>query len=162
MRSSRFTAFSFAALQCLVGCAALVTGPGTDEAELLHPGSTEVQLTQRLGVPIRKEALATPLKAFQIREKDSAVSNLAPRETAVSVSVFSFTGRLGSQKARAGQAGFDSFMTLGLAELYLIPKALWERLADEELELTVWFDSAGNALAYKWSPKSKPIAPGSR
>jgi hypothetical protein len=65
--------------------------------------------------------------------------------------VFNFKGRLES-KARAGQAGFDSFMTLGLAELYLIPKALWERFTDEELELTVWFNANNEALAYRWAP----------
>jgi hypothetical protein len=42
-------------------------------------------------------------------------------------------------------------MTLGMAELFLIPKALWERTVDEELELTVWFAADGRALAYKWS-----------
>jgi hypothetical protein len=43
-------------------------------------------------------------------------------------------------------------MTLGLAELYLIPKALWERFTDEELELTVWFNANSEALAYRWAP----------
>lgn len=67
-------------------------------------------------------------------------------------SAFAFKGRLDS-KARAGQAGFDSFMTLGLAEIYLIPKALWERSTDEDLQLTVWFDAAGQALAFQWEPR---------
>jgi hypothetical protein len=53
------------------------------------------------------------------------------------------------------QAGFDSFMTLGLAEIYLIPKALWERTTDENLQLTVWFDANGRALAYKWAAPSR-------
>jgi hypothetical protein len=44
-------------------------------------------------------------------------------------------------------------MTLGLAEIYLIPKALWERYTDEDLQWTVWFDAAGQALAFKWEPR---------
>ena len=66
--------------------------------------------------------------------------------------MFAFKGRLDS-KARAGQAGFDSFMTLGLAELYLIPKALWERTVEDDLQLTVWFSADGQALAYRWDQR---------
>ncbi len=44
-------------------------------------------------------------------------------------------------------------MTLGLAEIYLIPKALWERITTEDLQLTVWFNTAGQAVAYKWDQR---------
>lgn len=73
---------------------------------------------------------------------------------AVSESVFKFNGGL-DKNSRAAQAGFDSFMTLGIAELYLIPKALWERVSDENVRLTVWFDAEGRALAYKWTALPK-------
>lgn len=73
---------------------------------------------------------------------------------AVSVSVFKFSGRLGKD-SRAVQASFDSFMTLGLAEIYLIPKALWEHVSDEDLQLTVWFDAESRAVAYKWATLAK-------
>ncbi len=154
--------FGSIALQCLVGCAALITGPGTDVDELIHVGTTEDRLVGRLGPPIRKGEVAVPVQAIQLWEKDHAVSLLSPRDTAVSESIFKFAGRLGSKEARAGQAGFDSFMTLGLAEIFLIPKALWERTVDEDIELTVWFNSGGQALAYKWSPKPKQQPPPSQ
>jgi hypothetical protein len=32
---------------------------------------------------------------------------------------------------------------------------LWERVTDEDLQLTVWFDAEGRALAYKWAALSK-------
>ena len=42
-----------------------------------------------------------------------------------------------------------------LAEIYLIPKALWENVSDEDLQLIVWFDGQGRALAYKWTALPK-------
>jgi len=76
-------------------------------------------------------------------------------DVAVSESVFGFRGRLGTKESRATQASFDSFMTLGLAEIFLIPKALWEQVTDEDLQLTVWFNSQGRALAYKWDVRPR-------
>ena len=143
------------ALQCLVGCAAMLTGPGIDQSELLHTGTTEADLIQRLGPPIRTEAISPYRKAVDLWESDRKVSLLAPQAIAVTESAFKFKGRLGSRKDRASQAGFDSFVTLGLAEVFLIPKALWERATDEELQLTVWFDSGGRALAFKWATPAK-------
>ena len=68
--------------------------------------------------------------------------------------MFAFKGRLES-KARAGQAGFDGFMASGLAEIYPMPKALWERLVDEDLQVTVWFNADDQAVAYGWDPHAK-------
>ena len=141
------------ALQCLVGCAALISRSGTDEDELIYPGVTEAQLSQRLGPPIRVGETTPPRSALDLWESDHQVSLLARSRIAVSESIFKFSGRLG-KNSRAVQASFDSFMTLGLAEIYLIPKALWEHISDEDLQLTVWFDSEGHALAYKWAPLS--------
>jgi hypothetical protein len=138
------------ALQCLVGCAAMIARSGTDESELIYAGVTAAQLSQRLGQPIRTAEISPARRADALWESDHQVSLLTPSGMAVSESVFKFSGRLG-KNSRAVQASFDSFMTLGLAEVYLIPKALWERFSDEELHLTVWFDSEGRALAYKWA-----------
>jgi hypothetical protein len=138
------------ALQCLVGCAALIARSGTDESEFIYAGVTEAQLSQRLGPPIRTGQISPAQRAYSLWERDHQISLLTPSGMAASESVFKFSGRLG-KNSRAVQASFDSFMTLGLAEVYLIPKALWERFSDEELQLTVWFDSEGHALAYKWA-----------
>lgn len=67
---------------------------------------------------------------------------LLTRQVAVSESVFGFKGRL-DKKRRVAWSGFDSFMTLGVAEIYLIPMVLWERAIHKQLELTVWFDVDG-------------------
>ncbi|MCX7199173.1 MAG: hypothetical protein NTW37_14655 [Proteobacteria bacterium] len=125
-----------------------------DEPEVIQAGTTEAEITKRLGSPIEATRLESPARALDLREKDRHVSVSTPGGVAVSKSVFAFKGRLES-KARAGQAGFDSFMTLGLAEIYLIPKALWERLIDDDLQLTVWFNAVGQAVAYKWDQRTK-------
>jgi hypothetical protein len=142
------------ALQYLAGCAALISRQGTDEAELLHAGVTAAQLSERLEPPIQVVTMSPPRSALELWESDHQVSILTPSQVAVSESVFKFSGRLGKH-SRAVQASFDSFMTLGLAEIYLIPKALLERVSDETLQLTVWFDQDGGALAYKWSAPPK-------
>jgi hypothetical protein len=154
MPTLRLRLLAAVALPCLVGCAAMITKSGPDEADLIQAGTTEAQLTQRLGLPIRSVSLTPPRQALALWESDHQVSLLLPHEIALSESVFSFKGRL-DKKGRVAQAGFDSFMTLGLAEIYLIPKALWERVTDEDLQLTVWFDAEGRALAYKWAALSK-------
>jgi hypothetical protein len=147
--------FCAIALPHLVGCAALITRSGTDEADIIYAGVTQAQLSQRLGPPLRAGEISPAHPALAFWESDHQVSLLAPAELVVSESVFRFSGRLG-KNSRAVQASFDSFMTLGLAEIYLIPKALWERLVDEDLQLTVWFDGAGRALAYKWAALQQP------
>ena len=149
MRSLAFCLLSALALQGLFGCAAMITKPGTDEAALIHAGTTQAELIQSLGPPTRTGEISPPRRALDLWENDHQVSLLVSRDTAVSESVFRFRGRLGKD-SRAVQASFDSFMTLGLAEIYLIPKALLERTYDEDLQLTVWFDGGGRALAYKW------------
>jgi len=123
-----------------------------DEPKMVQAGTTEAELAKRLGLPIQSTRLESPAQALSLWENDHQVSVLTPSGMAVSNSAFAFKGRLDS-KARSGQAGFDSFMTLGLAEIYLIPKALWERITDEELQLTVWFNSGGQAVAYKWDQR---------
>ena len=133
----------------------MIQRSGTDETELIHAGTTEAQLAQRLGPPIRSGALLPPRQALALWEGDHQVSVLVRQDTAVSESVFGFRGRLGTKASRATQASFDSFMTLGLAEIYLIPKALWDHVSDEDLQLTVWFDGQGRALAYRWSELTK-------
>ena len=142
-------------LPCLGGCAAQIQRSGTDPTELVQTGTTQAQLVQRLGPPIRSGNLVPPRPALALWEGDRQVSLLAQQDTAVSESVFGFRGRLGTKASRATQASFDSFMTLGLAEIFLIPKALWEQVSDEDLQLTVWFDSQGRALAYKWDALQK-------
>jgi hypothetical protein len=150
----------------LAGCAALIMGSGPEEREIIHAGSTEAQLIERLGPPIRVQKMAPAQRAWDLREQDNQVSLLVhpsygfdvdkgstaipPPDMAVSAAIFRYSGKIGKDP-RAGQAGFDSMMTLGLAEIYLIPKALWQRATDEPLQLTVWFDDAGHALAYKWA-----------
>ncbi len=138
------------ALQCLAGCAAMISRTGTDESELIHAGVTKAQLSERLGPPLRSADVSPPMRAAELGESDHQVIYLNRFDPAVSAAVFKFTGRLGKD-SRAVQASFDSFMTLGLAEIYLIPKALWERVTDEHLQLTVWFDTEGRAVAYKWA-----------
>lgn len=136
---------------CFAGCAAMIHNSAPDVPTMIRAGSTLADLRARFGEPVRSTRLEPPTPAQRIQGNDRTVSLLAPNELASSSSVFNFKGRLES-KARAGQAGFDSFMTLGLAELYLIPRALWERFTDEELELTVWFNANSEALAYRWAP----------
>lgn len=132
----------------------MITKSEPDKPELIQAGTTEEQLVQRLGPPIRSAGLTPPRQALTLWESDHQVSLLLPHDVASSEEVFRFKGRLDKQR-RVAQSGFDSFMTLGLAEVYLIPKALWERATDEELQLTVWFDANGHALAFKWAPSSK-------
>ncbi len=136
---------------CCAGCAAMITKSEPEVPQFIQVGTTHTQLAQRLGPAIRTGRIEPPRQALALSEIDRQMLLLLPRETALSKAVFDFKGRLDG-KARAAQAGFDSFMTLGLAEVYLIPKALWERLTDEELELTVWFDINDRAVAYKWDP----------
>jgi hypothetical protein len=140
-------------LLSLAGCAAMITKSGSGELDLIQAGTTEVQLTQRLGSPIRSRLLTPPRQTWELWENDKQVFLLKSQEIAYSESVFSAKGRL-NKSGRVAQTGFDSFMTLGLAEIYLIPKALWERAIDEDLQLTVWFDTEGRALAYKWATLS--------
>jgi hypothetical protein len=134
----------------LAGCAAAISRQGTDEDEIIRAGTTLEELVRRLGPPLRAGELSPPREALALWEGDHKVAILERSGLAVSTSVFHFKGRLG-KNTRATQASFDSFMTLGLAEVYLIPKALWERATDERLELTVWFDREGRAVAYKWA-----------
>jgi hypothetical protein len=137
-------------LLLLGGCAAMITKSEPDQPEIIRDGSTRVELIERLGQPIESSKMAESKKAVTLWESDHSVSLLRPNDPAAEVSSFTFKGRRDKQ-ARVAQSGFDSFMTLGLAELFLIPKALWERAVDEELKLTVWFGSDGRALAFKWS-----------
>jgi hypothetical protein len=155
------------------GCAALITGSGTAEDQIIRAGTTELELIQRLGPPLSKKTMSPARRAWDLRESDVQISLLVypadgfdankgscfipPPDMAVSESAFRFRGRVGKDH-RAAQPGFDSFMTLGLAEIYLIPKALWERAREDDAQLTVWFDSNGRALAYKWAvlPEQSP------
>ena len=132
----------------------MITKSEPDQPEIIQVGMTEEQLVQRLGQPIRSAGLTPPRQALTLRESDHQVSLLLPNVVASSEEVFRFRGRLDKQR-RVAQSGFDSFMTLGIAEIYLIPKALWERAIDEELQLTVWFDASGRALAFKWAASSE-------
>ena len=132
----------------------MITESEPDESEIIQAGTTDTQLAQRLGSPLRSTNLTPPRLAVALWEGDHQVSLLLPRQIAVSESVFGFKGRL-DKKRRVAQSGFDSFMTLGVAEIYLIPRALWQRAIDEQLELTVWFDVDGHALAYKWAAPAK-------
>jgi hypothetical protein len=150
----------------LSGCAALIVGSGTSEDQIIRAGSTEVQLTQRLGLPLRREVVSPPRRAWDLRENDPQVSllvypvdgfdankgsySIPPPDMVATESAFRFSGRVGND-TRAVQPSFDSFMTLGLAEIFLMPKALWERAREDDSQLTVWFDSNGRALAYKWA-----------
>jgi len=140
---------------CLAGCAAQITRPGTDEAELVNAGRTRAQLIERLGAPLQTRDLPTPRLAINLVENDRGIALLAPKKLAASQATFHFKGRL-DMKSRAVQASFDSLMTLGLAEVFLIPKALWERFTDENVLLTVWFDAEGWSVAYKRVPASNP------
>ncbi len=138
------------ALHLLSGCASQIIKAGVDEPRVVYPGVTEAQLTERLGQPISKALLTPNRSALELWERDHEVSLLERTAVTASESVFRVRGRL-DKDARAGQAGFDSFMTLGLAELYLIPKAIWERAFGQDLKLTVWFGGDGRAVAYKWA-----------
>jgi hypothetical protein len=149
------------------GCAALIIGSGTAEEEIIKVGTTEAQMTRRLGAPIRRDAVSPAKPAWDLRASDPQVRLLIspeygfdnvkgsypmpPPDLAVSESVFRFGGRVGKDN-RAVQPSFDSFMTLGLAEIVLVPKALLERARENGYLLTVWFDSQGRSLAYKWEP----------
>ena len=135
------------------GCAASILQSTPDAPKVIQAGATEVEIAKRFGSPVKSSRLESPSPAERIQQDDHQVSVLNANGLAVSKAVFGFKGRLDS-KARAGKAGFDSFMTLGLAEIYLIPKALWERLVDEDLQLTVWFDAAGQAVAYRWNERT--------
>ena len=154
MRINLITLPSIAVLLILAGCAAAITKSENEHPSVIQGGSTREDLIQRFGSPTKSVAIATPMRSIALWEVDHSISVLLPNEIATNEARFLFRGRLDKQ-ARAGQAGFDSFMTLGLAELFLIPKALWERTTNEELNLTVWFGSDGRALAYKWSEVQK-------
>jgi len=54
------------ALQCLVGCAALIARTGTDEAALIHAGVTEAQLSERLGPPVRGAEISPVRRALDL------------------------------------------------------------------------------------------------
>ncbi len=137
----------------LAGCAAMIAPTGTDTAEIVNPSSTDPQIQARLGAPLRSETIA-PRVASDLWKADHEISVMSPRATVVSRSTYAFRGRLGKNDRKV-QYSFDSFMTLGLAEVFLIPKALWERATDEDLELTVWFDGDGRAGAYQWTAAAK-------
>lgn len=140
---------------CLSGCAAMITNSEPDISDVIQAGTTDTELRQRLGPPIRSVPMTPPRSAHELWVRDHDVAVLLPQEIVTTESVFEFKGRLNKQ-GRVAQAGFDSFMWLGLAEVLLIPKALWERMTDEELRLTVWFAADGRAVAYLWSPLPRP------
>ena len=123
-------------LPSLAGCAAMITKSGPNEPALIQVGTTEMQLTERLGLPIRKVSAVPPRQARALWDNDHLVTLVMPQEIVHSELVFRAKGRL-NKSDRVAQTGFDSFMTLGLADVYLIPKALWERAVDEDLQLTV-------------------------
>lgn len=109
-------------------------------------------------------ALALPLLADrELGDEDGWVAVLHPQAIAVAERVFAVKGRLDKDR-RAGEAGFDSFMTLGLAEIVLIPRALLERVIGGDLQLTVWIDDIGPVLAYKYTapPSGSPAAGSTR
>ena len=139
-------------LVCCAGCAAIILKSAPDQPKVIQSGTTESEITKRFGLPIQSTRLEPPIQTKSLRGNDHPITVLNSSGLAVSNAVFAFKGRLDS-KARAGQAGFDSFMTMGLAELYLIPMALWERSFDEDLQLTVWFSAAGHAVAYQWDQR---------
>jgi hypothetical protein len=134
---------------CLSGCAAMIMQSTPDEPKEISFGATEAEISKRFGPPIKSNRMEPSTLAQNLGKSDPSIVIMNFNGLVVSTAVFQFKGRLDS-KARAGQAGFDSFMTLGLSELFLIPKALWERTIDEDLELTVWFSASGQALAYQW------------
>jgi hypothetical protein len=145
---SRFLALFLAS--CLAGCAAAITNSGPDEIDPLQGGATEAQLSHDLGAPVRSVALAAPRQAIALWEADHAVSLLLPQQVAVSQSLYKFKGHRDGKQGRVAQAGFDSFMTLGLAEVFLVPKAMLERGASEDLFLAAWFAADGRVVAYQW------------
>jgi hypothetical protein len=152
------------------GCAALSTGSGTVEDRIFHAGTTELELIRRLGPPMSEKTISPARRAWDLRADNAQISLLVypsagfdankgsypipPPDSVVSEAAFRFWGRVGKNN-RAAQPSFDSFMTLGLAKVYLIPKALWERASEDDAQLTVWFDSSGCSLAYKWAVLSK-------
>jgi hypothetical protein len=170
MTSRRRRIVLMSALLSLTACAALITGSGTAEDQIIRAGMTEIELIQRLGPPLSTKVISPARRAWDLRENDAQISLLVyptdgfdttkgsypipPPDSAVSEAAFRFRGRVGRDN-RAAQPSFDSFMTLGLAEVYLIPKAVWERASEDDAQLTVWFDSHGRALAYKWAVLSK-------
>lgn len=142
----------FAISVCCAGCAATILQSAPDQSQVIRTGSTEAEITQRFGKPVQSSRLASPTPAQSLNGHGQSVTILSLAGLADSQAIFEWKGRLDS-KARAGQAGFDSFMTLGLAELYWIPKALWERTFDEVLQLTVWFSASGEVVAYHWKQR---------
>jgi hypothetical protein len=96
------------ALHGLGGCAALIARTGTDEAQLIHPGTTESELAQRLGSAIRSADLSPPRRALELWQSDHGVALLAARDVAVSESTYPFRHTLGKD-SRAVQASFGSF-----------------------------------------------------
>lgn len=120
-----------------------------DQPQWIQTRSTEADITQRFGQPIQRLRLAASTPAQSLQSQYPSLTVLSPEGLADTQAVYEWKGRLDS-KARAGQAGFDSFMTLGLAELYWLPKALLERTFDEILQLTVWFNASGEVVAYHW------------
>jgi hypothetical protein len=139
-------------LICFAGCSAMIRKSVPDEPSEIASSATQEEITKRFGSPIASTRLEFPIQGQRLKVPEPRINLLNSQELAASKTVFAFKGRLDS-KARAGQAGFDSFMTLGLAELYLIPKAIWERSTDEDLQLTVWFSSNGQAVAYQWDQR---------
>jgi hypothetical protein len=138
---------------CCAGCAAIILKSVPDEPKVIQFGATKEEITKRFGQPFQSARLEPPTQLENLQVNyTSTITVLDSNGLAFSNAVFAFKGRLDS-KARAGQAGFDSFMTMGLAEFYLIPKALWERTFDEDLQLTVWFNAAGLAVAYQWDQR---------
>ena len=123
-----------------------------DQTQWIQTRSTQADITQRFGQPIQQLRLASSTPAQSLQSQDPSLTVLNPEGLADTQAIYEWKGRLDS-KTRAGQAGFDSFMTLGLAELYWIPKALFERTFDEILQLSVWFSASGEIVAYHWKQR---------
>lgn len=84
------------------GCAATIVAAGTTEEDIIHRGTTKAELTEKLGAPLRVEALDDP------------------GNEATDKGYYRFLGILKKQ-GDIGNALAGSLMSFGIAELWMPP-----------------------------------------
>lgn len=147
----------------LCGCTAAILATGTHEEEIIRRGTTKAELTQRLGEPVRVDAVG-PYRAWDMRKPglrlliDGMWSHdasgkpqkfHAPTDEITEMALYRYVGTV-KRRHDVGEAISVGLMTLGVSEILLAPAAIAERLPEREYLLVVWLDHLGKALAYEW------------
>ena len=149
---------------CLLsGCSAAILASGTDEEDIIRPGATKAELTQKLGQPLRVEVLEPKrvwdmrrprfnllVQAQSVRDPYGKYQFLPPNDEVTELAYYRFVGVL-KGKHDVGEAVSLSLMTFGLSEILMTPAAVADRSSNKEHLLMAWFDRSGKVLAYEWT-----------